>query len=272
MLFIKRFNIAQLEHTISTINQLKSGLTLGIHSRLKSTIDRIITQTRVGNYYINRNQIGALVACQPFGGTGNAGSGPKAGGPWSIWAASQDADPCLAHEMDASASLADFNRVLAQWDNPAIATQLKAQLADIARRTPISINIKLPSITGESNTLNYRGLGRMACITEEEDELFELIGVALLTGNTPVLRYLPNSWRDALKHRSIEINPTLDLSQVDGILCLQRKALASPIGALIPLITPLSNGQWPLFRLVSEYTITTNTAAMGGDLQLICNQ
>ena len=57
------------------------GLTLGLHSRIESVADYVAEHARVGNLYINRNQIGAVVGVQPFGGEGLSGTGPKAGGP-----------------------------------------------------------------------------------------------------------------------------------------------------------------------------------------------
>jgi RHH-type transcriptional regulator, proline utilization regulon repressor / proline dehydrogenase / delta 1-pyrroline-5-carboxylate dehydrogenase len=57
------------------------GLTLGVHSRISSTIDRVIAHLAAGNIYVNRNMIGAVVGVQPFGGHGLSGTGPKAGGP-----------------------------------------------------------------------------------------------------------------------------------------------------------------------------------------------
>ena len=57
------------------------GLTFGIHSRIESTIDHVRRRLRVGNVYVNRNMIGAMVGVQPFGGEGLSGTGPKAGGP-----------------------------------------------------------------------------------------------------------------------------------------------------------------------------------------------
>src|SRR3546814_4383935 len=56
-------------------------LTLGIHSRVDATVRRIAQRARVGNIYVNRNQIGAMVGVQPFGGERLSGTGPKAGGP-----------------------------------------------------------------------------------------------------------------------------------------------------------------------------------------------
>ena len=69
-----------LERTIEKINQSGFGLTLGIHSRNQQTQAKIIALANVGNIYINRNQIGAIVGSQPFGGRGFSGTGPKAGG------------------------------------------------------------------------------------------------------------------------------------------------------------------------------------------------
>src|SRR5207247_6349927 len=57
------------------------GLTLGIHSRIQSFADAVVAATRVGNTYVNRSMIGAVVGVQPFGGEGLSGTGPKAGGP-----------------------------------------------------------------------------------------------------------------------------------------------------------------------------------------------
>jgi len=57
------------------------GLTLGVHSRIDDMVERVIARLPVGNVYVNRNMIGAVVGVQPFGGFGLSGTGPKAGGP-----------------------------------------------------------------------------------------------------------------------------------------------------------------------------------------------
>ncbi len=66
---------------IEAIDGTGYGLTLGIHSRIDSTVEYIHRRLRVGNAYVNRNMIGAVVGVQPFGGEGLSGTGPKAGGP-----------------------------------------------------------------------------------------------------------------------------------------------------------------------------------------------
>ncbi len=80
-LHVVRFKADELDAVVDAINATGYGLTLGIHSRIDATIERIVARARVGNIYVNRNQIGAVVGVQPFGGQGLSGTGPKAGGP-----------------------------------------------------------------------------------------------------------------------------------------------------------------------------------------------
>ncbi len=80
ILHIIRFKGAEIDKVIADINDTGFGLTLGIHSRLDTQVQHIIDHARVGNIYVNRNMIGAVVGVQPFGGMGLSGSGPKAGG------------------------------------------------------------------------------------------------------------------------------------------------------------------------------------------------
>ena len=81
VLHVARFKSEGLEQVIADINACQFGLTLGLHSRIDSTRRLVEAKARVGNFYVNRNQIGAVVGSQPFGGEGLSGTGPKAGGP-----------------------------------------------------------------------------------------------------------------------------------------------------------------------------------------------
>lgn len=81
VLHIIRFTGRDINNVIDQINNTGFGLTLGIHSRNERTSLQIAQQARVGNCYINRDQVGAVVGVQPFGGQGLSGTGPKAGGP-----------------------------------------------------------------------------------------------------------------------------------------------------------------------------------------------
>jgi RHH-type proline utilization regulon transcriptional repressor/proline dehydrogenase/delta 1-pyrroline-5-carboxylate dehydrogenase len=81
VLHVIRWKGDQLDAVIAQVNATGYGLTLGVHSRIDETVDRIVSRVKVGNVYVNRNQIGAVVGVQPFGGQGLSGTGPKAGGP-----------------------------------------------------------------------------------------------------------------------------------------------------------------------------------------------
>ncbi len=81
VLHVVRFKAAELEQVVDDINAVGFGLTLGLHSRIAETRRLVQSRARVGNFYVNRNQIGAVVESQPFGGEGLSGTGPKAGGP-----------------------------------------------------------------------------------------------------------------------------------------------------------------------------------------------
>jgi RHH-type proline utilization regulon transcriptional repressor/proline dehydrogenase/delta 1-pyrroline-5-carboxylate dehydrogenase len=78
---VVRYRARDLDKVVDAVNALGYGLTLGIHTRIDGLAQRIARALRVGNVYINRNMIGAVVGVQPFGGTGLSGTGPKAGGP-----------------------------------------------------------------------------------------------------------------------------------------------------------------------------------------------
>ena len=81
ILHVIRFPTEGLEQVVSDINAAGYGLTLGLQSRIDTVRDYVEEHARVGNFYVNRNQIGAVVESQPFGGEGLSGTGPKAGGP-----------------------------------------------------------------------------------------------------------------------------------------------------------------------------------------------
>jgi RHH-type proline utilization regulon transcriptional repressor/proline dehydrogenase/delta 1-pyrroline-5-carboxylate dehydrogenase len=81
VLHVVRFKAGELGRVIEDINATGFGLTLGLHSRIAATRRFVHARARVGNFYVNRNQIGAIVGSQPFGGEGLSGTGPKAGGP-----------------------------------------------------------------------------------------------------------------------------------------------------------------------------------------------
>lgn len=85
ILHVIRYKAKEINQVIEDINNSGYGLTLGIHSRINAFANDIIKRVRVGNIYVNRNIVGAVVGVQPFGGEGLSGTGPKAGGPHYLY-------------------------------------------------------------------------------------------------------------------------------------------------------------------------------------------
>jgi RHH-type transcriptional regulator, proline utilization regulon repressor / proline dehydrogenase / delta 1-pyrroline-5-carboxylate dehydrogenase len=81
VLHVVRFEASDLDAVCDAINATGYGLTLGLHTRIESVVRQVRARVKIGNLYVNRNQIGAVVGAQPFGGEGLSGTGPKAGGP-----------------------------------------------------------------------------------------------------------------------------------------------------------------------------------------------
>ena len=84
ILHLIRYSADRLDAVIDAVNATGYGLTLGVHSRIDRTIDHIHRRLRVGNAYVNRSMVGAVVGVQPFGGEGLSGTGSKAGGPRTL--------------------------------------------------------------------------------------------------------------------------------------------------------------------------------------------
>jgi len=84
ILHICRYEPSKLKETAARLAARGYGLTLGVHSRIEAFAEEVTRLVPAGNVYINRSIIGAVVGVQPFGGEGLSGTGPKAGGPWSL--------------------------------------------------------------------------------------------------------------------------------------------------------------------------------------------
>ncbi|WP_342641287.1 bifunctional proline dehydrogenase/L-glutamate gamma-semialdehyde dehydrogenase PutA [Rhodoligotrophos ferricapiens] len=85
ILHVVQFDGDKLDQLCEKINRSGYGLTLGLHTRIETTAEEVSRRVKVGNVYVNRNQIGAVVGAQPFGGEGLSGTGPKAGGPHYLY-------------------------------------------------------------------------------------------------------------------------------------------------------------------------------------------
>ncbi|MEL6369374.1 MAG: bifunctional proline dehydrogenase/L-glutamate gamma-semialdehyde dehydrogenase PutA [Pseudomonadota bacterium] len=211
VLQIVRYRAPDLESTVQAINQLGFGLTLGIHTRIDETMHKIVALAKVGNIYVNRNQIGAVVGVQPFGGEGLSGTGPKAGGPHYLPALVKKSAPEASFDIKITetyhAPMFDQSMTLAreafeQWRQALDRLNVLMSAAqfcvqkygdaavetDILRRaitimTDHEAPLDLPGPTGEANSLRLRAKGLVACIGPGERGFARQASKALGTGN-----------------------------------------------------------------------------------------
>ncbi|WP_415393043.1 bifunctional proline dehydrogenase/L-glutamate gamma-semialdehyde dehydrogenase PutA [Paracoccus sp. SJTW-4] len=147
VLHVATFRGDQLEQVIADINARGFGLTFGLHTRIDSRVQEVSDAIRVGNIYVNRNQIGAVVGSQPFGGEGLSGTGPKAGGPRYVPRFLAPATPSVP---------------AGRWQGQADEARLRAALAAAA---PRKIDERLmPGPTGELNRLTAHSRPPVLCL------------------------------------------------------------------------------------------------------------
>ena len=215
VLHVLAFDASRIDDVVAQINASGYGLTFGIHSRLDDRVEALCRQVCVGNLYVNRNQIGAVVGVQPFGGEGLSGTGPKAGGPHYLARFTRVREPAPrtsmppAQEGDAQDSVPgrDFATRAAAlqpaWDGSterltrlaAAARTLDQPLAGvmleaIAEAEPWSRPPELlPGPTGERNSLALHGRGIALCLggTGAAACLARQATLALAAGNAAAL-------------------------------------------------------------------------------------
>ena len=148
VLHVATYRAGELEAVIEAVNATGYGLTFGIHTRINKRIDAIFGRVRAGNVYANRNQIGAIVGSQPFGGEGLSGTGPKAGGPHYLPRFRQQ-----SAQAEGSA-----------WRGLAQPQHLSAEIATVAAE-PVEPPVRhsLPGPTGETNELSLFPRAPMLC-------------------------------------------------------------------------------------------------------------
>ncbi len=180
VLHVVRYKREDMERLIDDINATGYGLTFGLHTRLDETIANVTARIRVGNIYINRNVIGAVVGVQPFGGRGLSGTGPKAGGPLYLGRLVETAPiPPRYASVHSDPVLKDF----AKW----LGNRGMNDLAQAARETgstsALGLDIELQGPVGERNLYALHARGRILLVPETEIGLYRQLTAALATGN-----------------------------------------------------------------------------------------
>jgi len=292
VLHVATFEAGEIDRVVDAINAKGFGLTFGIHTRVDTRVERIVNRIRVGNIYVNRNQIGAVVGSQPFGGEGLSGTGPKAGGPAYVQRfmkfqtqalPSQSASNIEGDELQSL--IDDINQQ--KWpvlNKPGETIREVIESLGLELQPELSADIKeMPGPTGEANHLSIHARGLLLCLGPTPEAALTQAISALAQGNAVVI--VTPGIADALKVFNNKCLPVVGvegnltqqalrlangydavLSQAD-IQTLQayRLALSERDGALLPLITETNTPE----RLVIERHLCIDTTAAGGNASLI---
>ncbi len=277
VMHVVRYSRAELPKVIDQINASGFGLTLGVHSRIDETIDYITSRAHVGNIYVNRNIVGAVVGVQPFGGEGKSGTGPKAGGPLYLKRLQRAAAPVETHARQSTPSV----DALAVWARAKGKDKLAALAEQYVRSTPLGTETVLPGPTGERNTLRYEARGTIACFADSQDALLNQLAAALATGNRAVVvahstALVPADLPAAMLDR-VSVVGSLDALKDNFQIALVESALAAQVrvplaerdGALVAVIDTTPDSPIPLWRLIAERALCINTTAAGGNASLM---
>jgi RHH-type proline utilization regulon transcriptional repressor/proline dehydrogenase/delta 1-pyrroline-5-carboxylate dehydrogenase len=277
VLHIVRYRRADLAKVIDTINGTGYGLTLGVHSRIDETIDFIVARAHVGNIYVNRNIVGAVVGVQPFGGEGKSGTGPKAGGPLYLKRLQKDAAPLLQHARQSNPAL-DALMAWAQGNGHGDVAVLAEQYATT---TLDGVKLELPGPTGERNELGFVPRGAILCAASGAKGLLNQLAAVLVTGNRAlvladareqVLGSLPAEVKERVRFigeaelDKLDIHMALLDAGVKGDL---QAKLAARTGAIVGIVDTRPGEPVALWRLVAERAVCVNTTAAGGNASLM---
>jgi RHH-type proline utilization regulon transcriptional repressor/proline dehydrogenase/delta 1-pyrroline-5-carboxylate dehydrogenase len=284
VLHVLRYRREDMPQVIDAINATGYGLTFGIHSRIDETINFISDRIHVGNIYVNRNIVGAVVGVQPFGGEGKSGTGPKAGGPLYLKRLQRSTEGKFdADVIQANQEIANLPalKALMEWARSHGHETVSGLGAHYALCSPLGQVVELPGPTGERNTLSFTARGDIFCLAPSVSSLLNQLTAVFATGNTPVLlstslpllpASLPQVVRKAIKqiNHVDDDNQPIQIALVDALLVTDiRSLLAERNGALVPLIETKTDTLVPLWRLVAERSTCTNTTAAGGNASLM---
>ncbi|MGE6295803.1 trifunctional transcriptional regulator/proline dehydrogenase/L-glutamate gamma-semialdehyde dehydrogenase [Aeromonas media] len=296
VLHLVRYPRAKLGELLAQINDSGYGLTLGVHTRIDETIAQVVNTAKVGNLYVNRNIVGAVVGVQPFGGEGLSGTGPKAGGPLYMYrllgARPQEAvtsqlrqEPGATPQAEAAKPALLALRGWAGKQAPALVA-----LCDRYGELALSgLTQLLVGPTGERNSYSLLPRERVLCLAADDKEaktdLLAQLAACLAVG-TEVL------WQDNAQNRTLltslpgEVQARIQLvadwasSDIGFDALLHHgdsdqlrevaKLAAARAGAIVG-VHGLHRGETdiPLERLLIEHALSVNTAAAGGNASLM---
>ncbi|QDQ86470.1 trifunctional transcriptional regulator/proline dehydrogenase/L-glutamate gamma-semialdehyde dehydrogenase [Alcaligenaceae bacterium SJ-26] len=286
VLHFVRYRRDQLDSILTQIRETGYGLTMGLHTRIDETIAHVVGAAHVGNLYVNRNTVGAVVGVQPFGGEGLSGTGPKAGGPLYLYRLlAQRPDAVLSRPFNTGTSETTLAtdgaaQALAQWlhQHPEL-TPAQAPMPFFSGGSYV-----LTGPTGERNV--YTVLPRTAVFgvaTDDRDRIAQLAAV-LAVGSRMVwdsrdvaaralLQRLPEGVRARVTLTDdpsrAEFDAALHHGDTESLQRLQAD-IAQREGVIVGIVhLQPGDAAVPLERLVIERALSVNTAAAGGNASLM---
>ncbi len=293
VLHVATFEADEIAAVIRRINSRGYGLTFGLHTRIEARVQQVVDSVHAGNLYVNRNQIGAIVGSQPFGGEGLSGTGPKAGGPHYLRRFRRAATGQGANSEAAAISATTLAERMpaASTDWAARAdrvAQLRRHLRGKAADAMAAVArldygpIDLPGPTGEANTLTMVPRGKVLCLGPDPEALVWQVVQALAAGNRvlavasgapaylkPLLgKDLPLAALDGSVDAASLTDLDVDLVAFAGgetDARAIRKALAARKGAIVPLVAEIA---YPA-AYAHERAVCVDTTAAGGNASLL---
>ena len=295
VLHVVRYSRNNLDGLIEQVNRAGYGLTLGVHTRIDETIAQVTGSAKVGNLYVNRNMVGAVVGVQPFGGEGLSGTGPKAGGPLYLYRLlanrPQHAVLTTFNRQDASYPvdtqlknmLTQPHQALTQW--AAGRTAFKALCEKYAGLSQTGAQRVLPGPTGERNTWTLLPRERVLCIADNEQDTLTQLAAVTSAGSRAL-------WPDDKLHRDLAkqlpgaVQQVIDFAKPEQLMSQrfdaviyhgdsdQLRTLCEQVASregMIVSVQGFARGETNLLleRLWLERSLSVNTAAAGGNASLM---
>ncbi|WP_424975215.1 bifunctional proline dehydrogenase/L-glutamate gamma-semialdehyde dehydrogenase PutA [Dinoroseobacter sp. S124A] len=260
VLHVCTFEADEIDSILKAINGSGYGLTFGLHTRIDDRVEHITSRLKVGNLYVNRNQIGAVVGSQPFGGEGLSGTGPKAGGPKYV-------------QRFKRLALPDHRLIPGDAVDPLV---VQAALDARARVTHAPLETRdMPGPTGESNRWSLVPRGTILCLGPSLADMTAQMEIARRMG-CPVLGIAlgaegPDTLSGVLPPAALETLrgfAAVALWADRTLLTEARKALAARQGAILPLIATDAMAE----LCTHERHLCIDTTAAGGNASLLAAQ
>ncbi len=292
ILHVARFDAEKINDVVDEINARGYGLTFGLHTRIDSRVQQVIDRAETGNLYINRNQIGAIVGSQPFGGEGLSGTGPKAGGPHYLSRFRKRATRPMEAVSGAPVDGGTVIETVLKLDSTDWATRgdristLRGLLRGAAAEAMSAAAaldqgpIDLPGPTGESNRLSLAPKGTVLCLGPTGEAALAQAVQALAVGNAalviapgakkalaplreaklPLAVFDGEAGPDVLSSEAIQ-----GVAMAGGDLASLRWTLAGRDGPIIPVIADLIAPA----SYAHERAVCIDTTASGGNAALL---